>query len=161
MFLSGTAAVKHIVKPWIRTQHQVNKNETRVGMVLHTQIGKTAWFSTDQRDAIWRAFSYSNPWVGLCWAASYLLCNKLQRVGFSIPFKILTEKVNPVDFSKCVCVWGGAHKEGGGASRTYGKEINIYRHQHWSLTSIYNSSSGRLRAESTFFPLCKIINTVK
>lgn len=122
MFLSGTAAVKHIVKPWIRTQHQVNKNETRVGMVLHTQIGKTAWFSTDQRDAIWRAFSYSNPWVGLCWAASYLLCNKLQRVGFSIPFKILTEKVNPVDFSKCV--WGGGlTKKGEGHPELMAKRL--------------------------------------
>lgn len=41
---------------------------------------------------------------------------------------------------------------GAGQVRMYGKEINIYRHQHWSLTNIYNFNGGRLKAESTFFP---------
>lgn len=82
-----------------------------------------------------------------------------KEATLSIPFKVLTNKANPVDAAqirpKCF------ERKGEEAPRTYGKEINIYRHQHWSLTNIYNSNSGRLRAESTFFPLCKIINMVK
>lgn len=108
--------------PGFEPQHQINKNKTRVGIVLPTQIGKAAWFSTDQRNATWRAFLYSNPWVGLCWATSYLLCNKLPRVSFSISFKILMEKVNPVDFSKWVGD-GGAGRNGEGHPELMAKRL--------------------------------------